>query len=1016
MAVAVPRVSGFADLELVGRGGFSTVYSATQVDLGRAVAIKVLNFDVTEGASQRRFERECRVVGILSGVSGIVAVHQSAFTEDGRPCIVMELMRGGSLEEYVQSSGVLSPADLLRLAEVLGGALGAAHERGVVHRDIKPGNVLLSGTGEVALADFGISSVDHLAASSQTVESLSPPYAPPERFLAGEYDEQLADLYSLGATLHFAMTGQAPFGTARDGGVSALVQRVMSEPAPVVERPDVPEGFLQIVGRLLDKRPDRRPSSATLFTAEVREVADATTSVPPRAVEVVEPTTPAPDPLGESLPPILPPESLHIPAPPTASTAFDFPLVRVGDPYQPPPDGGDPVETAGSGTMWPTAVDYVQAIQDPGALVGRGLADAAIERDLLGMPVSASGQSAVVFQVGTSDGAAAIRFFTRSPDLAQRRYDALAAHVDSSPCPPLVPARWIANAIRVDGVVRPAVWMPWLPGRPLNLVVEDLFEDPLRLEALAEGFLDTLATLKSAGVAHGDLQNGNILVDDDLSIRLVDLDGVWIPSLAGSPPSESGHRCFQHPRRAQADWGPGIDSFSGLLIYTSLLALSVDPDLWSFHQGENLVLGQDDLHHPGATDAWAGMERSPSGRVRALTAVLIEQCKNTVPPTVDVYDIVALHAPVEDHTVPRRRTDRAAPSAVGVAEPDALPEGSRLAEASDWWVGDALPGESAAPALTEETAAVGAPTSVRPPSKVARLGNSPEMRGLIPGVFAGAVGGAVHLLAASSVNADQAMVPPIVLIVVTSVFFCGLHSAWQMLTATWPRRSAVKFLTGAGAGLVAAVPVSFYVALAGATDEATHHYDVDALIAPLPLAICGLLLGGSLGLAVGATRSLRRPALACVFGALAGAAGMWMLPTVGWPGIDDPALAHVAVVAFALGLIGLALGVAERVSRRSWVVVSSGRLQGRQLTIDGSLTIGSEADRGADMVLRGDGAVQPGHARIERAPNGTMTLVPEHEVLVNGRSVANPFALTAGDSVTIGSTELTIQSKPGVRS
>jgi len=84
----------------------------------------------------------------------------------------------------------------------------------------------------------------------------------------------------------------------------------------------------------------------------------------------------------------------------------------------------------------------------------------------------------------------------------------------------------------------------------MNLVVEDLLTDPLRIEVMAHKVLEVLGQLRAAEVAHGDLQNGNLLIDDDLNVRLVDLDGVWVPSLNGSPPDETGHVCFQHPRRA----------------------------------------------------------------------------------------------------------------------------------------------------------------------------------------------------------------------------------------------------------------------------------------------------------------------------------------------------------------------------------------------------------------------------------------------------------------------------------
>lgn len=707
MTTGTPRIEGYEDLEVIGRGGFSTVYAATQVDLGRRVAVKVLNFDVSEEAAQRRFERECKVVGMLTGAPGVVGVHTPAFTEDGRPCIVMQLMEGGTLQSHVLDNGPVDADVACELAQRLAEALAAAHGKDVAHRDIKPGNVLLTADGEPALADFGIAVVEHLACSSQTVESLSPPFAAPERLLGGEIDEKRADIYSLGATICFALTGVAPFGTAQRGGVSGLVKRVLEDPPPSLGTLGLPGDLSDLVTAMLSKQPEDRPPSASSVVERCERIAAESkriTSVPTASVAFSAPpkgdSTQASfgyslDPadsaanaavtgLGVGPPPGIAPDSGGVP--PESGPQ--------PPPYNPPSDphsgllGESDPDTDMDAGVWPTAVDYAQAIQDRSSLLDPDLAGVAVQEDLLGMPVSAAGQSAVVFHVMDGTSAAAVRFFTRPPRDGRIRYTALGEHLQGRPCEPVVSTRWVEGAIRVGDHDRPAVWMPWAQGRPLNLLVEDLLVDPLRLHSLAELWLGVLDRLRASGIAHGDLQNGNILVTDELAISLVDLDGVWVPSLRGRPPAETGHLCFQHRVRSTRHWGPEMDSFSGFLIYTSLLALSAEPDLWRFHQGENLVLGAEDLRSAPDTEAWKALLKSRSAEVRALSELLADLASADEPPACDVRELVESVGPADEVTIrrpgpnPAQDDESAVPAAVkrGPVAPSAAPSGS------DWWV------------------------------------------------------------------------------------------------------------------------------------------------------------------------------------------------------------------------------------------------------------------------------------------------------------------------------------------
>lgn len=950
MSVGTPRVSGFDDLEVIGRGGFSTVYSAVQVDLGRRVAIKVLNFDVTEGVAQRRFERECKVVGILSGVPGVVAVHQSAFTDDGRPCIVMQLMEGGTLQSHVSSNGPLGFDDAKELTLTLAEALAAAHAKDVAHRDIKPGNVLLSADGSPALGDFGIAVVEHLASSSQTIESLSPPFAPPERLVGGEIDEKLADIYSLGATIAFALTGSAPFGTAQRGGVSGLVQRVLQDPPPDLTGCGVPAEFAGLITGMLDKRPDRRPASAAEVASRAVAGAPCQSSAPaPKAT-----TPPAADgsrqpaqhPTSAASSDVVDARVVIPPAPGSPAEvefSLDFPAVggvETPPPYNPPQDlqsafGDDPDtgEDRDSG-VWPTAVDYVHAIQDPANLLDTALASATLQEDMLGMPVSAAGQSAVVFHIESDGEPAAVRFFTRPPRDGRTRYQALAQHMVTNPCQPVVPARWVESAVRIDEHERPAVWMPWVQGRPLNLVVEDLLADPLRIESLAMVFLDVLDALRGSGMAHGDLQNGNILVTDDLSVSLVDLDGIWVPSLEGRPPGETGHLCFQHRSRAPGNWGPEMDTFSGLLIVTSLLALAADPQLWQFHQGENLILDATDLRRAGTTEAWQAMAASRSPLVQELTATLAEQAAAVDPPVGAVRALVEAHGGTEEATL-RKRTPAAAGSVAPARSSESQAEVTAVG--SDWWVtpsGDltgtgavqppvasgavgSLPNGSvwSTAASAGSTATGSAPVPGRRMSPIRSALFGPLLIGLVAGVVGSLCEALGYQLFDTGSDASA-----LLLAIAPIATFGGLLRAWPSVLSKNVGASLRLGLLGA---LVAGGVMFLSMLLLAAV------VTVDGRGMGVGVAGAGVLiwaaptLGVALGL-VGATRSVSAALTYTAAGLIGGALAAVPIAARGVNVLGDGSLrfdmsdaAGPAAVIASMMLVGLAVGVCQSVVNRA---------------------------------------------------------------------------------------------------
>lgn len=266
------QIDGYSDFREIGHGGSAVVYAGWQAQLERFVAIKVLHTSVADGTARRRFDRECAVLGTLSGAPGIVDVYASAVTADGRGCIVMELMRE-SLAATLDAEGPLPVDRVVRIGTRVAEALGYAHRAGVIHRDVKPANLLMSAYGEVAIGDFDIASIADPVWSTSTQDSMSPPHSSPERLTGESAGDALGDVWSLGSTLWTLLEGRPPFGTARDdGGMAGLVDRVRHEPLPRSSRVDVPADLDAVLRRALAKDPRDRWPDAGAFADALRAI------------------------------------------------------------------------------------------------------------------------------------------------------------------------------------------------------------------------------------------------------------------------------------------------------------------------------------------------------------------------------------------------------------------------------------------------------------------------------------------------------------------------------------------------------------------------------------------------------------------------------------------------------------------------------------------------------------------------------------------------------------------------
>ncbi len=278
---------------------------------------------------------------------------------------------------------------------------------------------------------------------------------------------------------------------------------------------------------------------------------------------------------------------------------------------------------------YPSAEDYMKAVQQPDPFTTDELRRMElVVHPVFQIPSPAAGTSAVVFKALADGEAQALRFFTREDNWSGERYTALHDHFTARGLASSVAMpRWVTDGIRVNGRTWPVVCMQWVDGHTLNKYVEDLVEQQDRpaLHTLAAAWLELVTRLQGAEFAHGDLQHGNVMVDGQGKMRLVDFDCAWIGHFAGhTAPSETGHRNYQLEARAWDQW---MDTFPGLVIYTSLLALSKNPNPWhALNTGENLLFRHEDFHPPFQTAAWAHLSSIQDRQLDLLAARLKECC------------------------------------------------------------------------------------------------------------------------------------------------------------------------------------------------------------------------------------------------------------------------------------------------------------------------------------------------------------------------------------------------------
>ncbi|HEY2593149.1 MAG TPA: hypothetical protein VGK33_04545, partial [Chloroflexota bacterium] len=323
----------------------------------------------------------------------------------------------------------------------------------------------------------------------------------------------------------------------------------------------------------------------------------------------------------------------------------------------------------------PDLVAYQAAVQHPStAFADPQLRTASVATGSLGLPRAVAGNFAVTYQLRSGARQWAVRCFHREAADRGSRYaaisHALARLSGGSGSGPLVPIEYLDSGVRVGLAWYPITKMAWLEGRPLNRAVEDSVSNPTVLKDIERRFVQVVAQLRRLGIAHGDLQHGNVLVDSSGTLRLVDYDGMFVPALHGRPASESGDPNYQHPRRS-LQFDAELDRFAAIVIVLALRALAVAPRLWqTYNTGDNLLFRRTDFADPGASLLFRDLAGLSSLRDLSQRFARICQDDYAGVPTLEAFLNPALPALSSRHVAvlntlyapPRRESSKASPT------------------------------------------------------------------------------------------------------------------------------------------------------------------------------------------------------------------------------------------------------------------------------------------------------------------------------------------------------------------
>lgn len=289
-------------------------------------------------------------------------------------------------------------------------------------------------------------------------------------------------------------------------------------------------------------------------------------------------------------------------------------------------------------STWPTPQDFNEAIQTPTiSFASEELKTCAAQVNAMGIPVPVSGAFASVYklispQQVSPQQAWAIKCFMREvPDQVQR-YGLINNLIKRDNLDCLVGFEFMQNGIRVHDAWYPILKMDWLEGASILDFIDAHCNDSAALAQIAYEFLDVTLKLKSCGIAHGDLQHGNMIITEN-GLRLVDYDGMFVPGMEGMLSNELGHRNYQHPGREAHHFGSYIDNFSDWVIYLSLHSLAIAPQFWHQTGGgdECLLFKQEDFIDPDSSSLFREFLSHEQEQIRMIGSFLSGLCKMPFP-------------------------------------------------------------------------------------------------------------------------------------------------------------------------------------------------------------------------------------------------------------------------------------------------------------------------------------------------------------------------------------------------
>ena len=310
---------------------------------------------------------------------------------------------------------------------------------------------------------------------------------------------------------------------------------------------------------------------------------------------------------------------------------------------------------------YPQITEYQEAVQHPAhAFIDPDLKQGAVAENNLGLPLVMSGGFALTYAVTTPRRKCAVRCFHREIPAIQQKYDATSKKLRSLANGCFVDFDFQPSGISVRQKVFPIVRMDWVEGDTMGIWLDKNFSNPRALEKARTDFVAIARFLEKEGIAHGDIQNGNVMVSNG-EIKLIDYDGMFVPGMKPGNGSETGHRHFQHPERRVSHFGPGMDRFSFIALDLSLRALVEDKSLYAkFREGgETIIFKANDFADPANSEIFRRLLAMPKLKALARSFAAICEAPLAAAPTLDEFlsgrSIPAAKTPVNATLAPARK-------------------------------------------------------------------------------------------------------------------------------------------------------------------------------------------------------------------------------------------------------------------------------------------------------------------------------------------------------------------------